>query len=281
MNCKLGGIVAVALLLAGVTGAPAGAVTTVWTADMETGSTDGFAEWRADGGGGEYDSGDGNSFSSSAVAHTGTRSVGLVVTAPLAGTRMFRWQEMREHRTTTTTLWYRLNADYVLTGDPLTTGRFANTFQVKSRSLAGDNDPIWYLDYRGGSSATFDLIWWCGSTRPCTLTGPHSDEDGFRRYVQGVSGCDTGDCSVQPVPSPLTWFELTMEIKQSNAFDGYIRFWQNGVKIFDLENVRTSYENCDYNAWCAANEWSVNLYSDGLFPYPARAYVDDVSTSIP
>jgi hypothetical protein len=34
------------------------------------------------------------------------------------------------------------------------------------------------------------------------------------------------------------------------------------------------YNNCNYNAWCASNEWSVNLYSDGMSPNPAVVYFD-------
>jgi hypothetical protein len=57
--------------------------------------------------------------------------------------------------------------------------------------------------------------------------------------------------------------------------------WQSGRLIFDLENVRTSYENCAYNGWCAANEWAVNDYSDGLAPAPAVIHVDDARIEQP
>jgi hypothetical protein len=51
-----------------------------------------------------------------------------------------------------------------------------------------------------------------------------------------------------------------------------------GYKLFDFRDfrdVRTSYRNCTYNAWCADTGWSVNKYSDGLTPAPAVVYADD------
>ncbi len=49
------------------------------------------------------------------------------------------------------------------------------------------------------------------------------------------------------------------------------------VKSVDRRNggVRTAFPNCRFNAWCTANEWSVNNYSAGVSPAPTVIYADD------
>jgi hypothetical protein len=68
-------------------------------------------------------------------------------------------------------------------------------------------------------------------------------------------------------------------LRQSKDFDGQVIFWQDGIKIFDFQNVRTSYNNPTYNSWNASNEWAVNNYSDGISPSPATIYIDDAVIS--
>ena len=75
-------------------------------------------------------------------------------------------------------------------------------------------------------------------------------------------------------PLPIgQWVHLEAFLRQSNTYDGRLIFWQDGVKLFDFANIVTSYNNCNFNAWCTANEWAVNLYSDGLLPNPASIYM--------
>lgn len=246
--------------------------TTFWSDGFESGDLTG---WSSDGGGGEFNSDGGDTIVQAVGPHVGTYAAKQSLDADGAGgTRMFRWKEMRENRVTTTSVWMKLSNTYTLNGP---SGMFMNLFQIKSRSTGGANDPIWYLDNRGNR---LDLIWWCGFTRPCTLAGPHAGEDGFKRYTSGTSGCDLSDCTAKALPSPGTWFQLKMVVKQSNGFDGFVRFYQSSTKIFGLEGVRTSYPNCVYNAWCAANEWSANMYTDGATPVPYNR-IDDALTTIP
>jgi hypothetical protein len=47
--------------------------------------------------------------------------------------------------------------------------------------------------------------------------------------------------------------------------------------MFSMDRIRTAYPNCSYNSWCAVNEWSANVYSDGIVPVPTVAYFDDAS----
>jgi len=109
------------------------------------------------------------------------------------------------------------------------------------------------------------LIWWHR-----TLEGPQKGQSGLRRFTQTVADLPTG-----------RWFELKAQLKQSKDFDGSLRVWQDGQLIFDLAGIRTSFANCAYNSWCAANEWAINNYSDGLSPAPATIYADDASVALP
>ncbi len=180
------------------------------------------------------------------------------------GTRLFRWKESREHREARYSAWFYFPRAYRLTGRRCC--RYFNLFQFKSRSASGANDPIWYIEIRARSPGTMSLqlVWW-----PRTLEGPHRGERGFRRFR-----------TVATVPV-RRWFRLTAFLRQSKDFDGRLLVWQNGKVVFDQRDVRTSYQNCAYNPWCAANEWSVNLYSDGLSPKPVVAYVDDARIAVP
>jgi hypothetical protein len=73
------------------------------------------------------------------------------------------------------------------------------------------------------------------------------------------------------------WTHLEAFLSESKDFDGRLTLWQDGAQVIDLNGIRTSYPNCTYNSWCASNEWSVNLYSDGLSPNPATIYIDSAA----
>jgi hypothetical protein len=69
-------------------------------------------------------------------------------------------------------------------------------------------------------------------------------------------------------------------LKESKDFDGALKFWQDGTLLFDLSGIRTSYDNCNFNSWCADNEWAVSLYAHGISPNPAVVYFDDASITL-
>jgi hypothetical protein len=236
----------------------------LWSARMEDGT---LAAWYApetgpfgDFGGGAFDDGGGMTTASTEQPHTGAWSAKLALPMGTGGARLFRWRELRAERDTTQRVWLFIARTYRLTADA-TDGRFWDIMQFKSTTEDRQhNDPLWFLNVRSRRGELVpELVWWHK-----TLEGPHQNEWGNHGFL--------GEKARLPVGR---WFELTSRIRQSSGFDGIVQIWIDQRKIFDFRDVRTSYHNCTYNAWCADTGWSVNNYSDGLAPAPAVIYADD------
>jgi hypothetical protein len=261
--------------IAASTPTPPSTGSVIWKAGVETGST---SEWYypstghfGDYGGGEYDSGIASTAASSAVAHTGSWSAKMTITtpsSPSSGTRMFRWMEPRANRDLYYSVWVYIPTYYTLTGNPAN-GHYWNLFQFKSRTSSDSQiDPVWafYIDDDVPGKYYLQAGWGWGGV---TLAGPYAGNSvSGKFYTQRIAALPVGQ-----------WVHLEAFLHQSNGYDGRLIFWQDGVKLFDFQNVVTSYNNCNFNSWCTANEWAVNLYSDGLTPNPASIYIDDAQIS--
>jgi len=248
--------------------------TTLWSAGMETDDT---SEWYypstghfGDYGGGEYDSGIASTIAAN-FAHSGNWGAQMTITtpnSPTSGTRMFRWMEARANRDLYYSVWVYIPTYYTLTGNPAT-GHYWNLFQFKSRtSDSSQIDPVWafYIDDDVPGKYYLQAGWGWGGV---TLAGPYMGDPVSGKF-----------CTQRIAPLPIgQWVHLEAFLHQSNSYDGRLILWQDGVELFDFQNVITSYNNCNYNSWCADNEWSVNLYSDGLLPNPATIYIDDAQIS--
>jgi len=234
----------------------AAAATRLWSDDMESGS---LSAWSVppgdDFGGGVYNSGGGFAVASTEQHRSGAYSAKLELPDGKGGTRLFRWRELRNHRTVAISVWLYFPLHYTVGG------HYFNVFQIKSRRSSGATDPIWYLDVVNAAPGRmrFRLVWWHR-----TLEGPRPRQSGLRRFTQNVADVPVG-----------RWFQIKAVLRQSNGFDGTLVIWQDGRPLFQMTGVRTSYANCEYNAWCTSNEWAVNNYSDGLQPAPSVLYVDD------
>ena len=247
-------------------GAPLHEASSLWSAGMESGTLD---EWREDGGGGLANSGSFEATVSTMVAHDGARSLRARIytpSAPSSGVRAFRWAEGRANRSLYYSVWVYFPAQLRVT----TQGDFANLIQFKSRSANGSrNDPVWafYGTPDGNGGMYLRAGWGWGGT---PLAGP--------RPGNGVGG--KWFEPTRRVSLPVgRWTHLEAYLSESKDFDGRLTLWQDGVQVLDLSGIRTSYPNCSYNSWCASNEWSVNLYSDGLSPNPATMYLDSAAIS--
>lgn len=215
-------------------------------------------------GGGVYNSGSATAVPSRDVAHRGSWSAKLALAFPserTPGSRLFRWAEPHARREAYYSAWFFLPQTYRSSGPP--NSRFWNIFQFKSSTADGKrNDPLWFLNIKndGAGAMVLHLVWWDKE-----LPGPAAGQVGSREFVPRVS---------RPLPVGR-WFRLQAFLRQSKDFDGRLTVWQDGVRIFDLDGIRTCYDNPTYNAWRCDNAWSVNNYSDGLTPNPAVLYVDD------
>jgi len=144
-----------------------------------------------------------------------------------------------------------------------------NVFQFKSRTQDDSRvDPLWGL-YAQQTQHGLSLRagWGWGGT---TIAGPYASSDVSGKWYAAVA------TKYLPIGR---WVHLEAYLKESKDFHGRLKFWQDGTLLFDLSGIRTSYPNCNFNSWCADDEWSVNLYSDGISPSPAVVYFDDASIS--
>ena len=241
--------------------------TILWSADMETGD---MSQWYApakDAGGGQngggiFNSGFADAAASQDHAHSGKWSAKLTITTPgpdghSSGARLFRWKESRDPAHFASGLYYSARFyfphPYRLTGNPHA-GRFSNLVQFKSKHEAGV-DPFLFVDVqnRPGGAMYSTLAWW----NRLPVEGPHLGQRGGKRFEQ-----TTADLPVD------RWIHVETYLKQASDFSGRITVWQDGTQIFDEDHIRTKYADGD-------NQWSVNLYSDGLSPNPAVIYIDD------
>lgn len=238
--------------------------TALWIADMSTGD---LSQWTKDGTGGFYNSGTG-------VQSVENGRLKMTVTANnppnLHAVRAFApWSIIRANREVICSAEIEFPVQMKLTG-PTATGHFMNMMQIKSKMPDGShNDPIWsiVLDDDGYGGVYPKMVW--GNTG---LVGP---------YPNSLVGWK----SWQPMPKkslPVgakTVFKMYM--KQSKDFDGAIKVWQDDTIIFDFMSVRTSWPNPNENSWGCHNEWSVNLYTDGISPAPFSMYVDNAKIELP
>jgi len=258
-----------------------------WSADFENGdltkwyypSTGKFGDF----GGGEYDSGTPGvnslfSVASQEVAHSGLWSDKLSITTPNATggasrARMFRWRESRNPAYFASGLYYSvwlfIPQLYTVNGP----NQFWNLFQFKSKhpcSSGTCTDPSWFLNVQNRTPKTatpmyIQLVWSCEATIPGPFQG-----DGL--------GCKNYQSSVKQDLPVGQWIHLELYLKQNTAtngsdnYDGRLTIWQDGVLLFDMVNVATKYADGD-------QQWSVNLYSDGLVPNPSYIYIDDPAES--
>lgn len=221
---------------------------TAWSADHETGD---LSQWYVGGGGGEFNSRAATSRASQDVAHSGRYSAEMTIQTPVeSAVRLFRWSESRAHSEARYSVWFYFPQRY-------TAPVWWNIFSFKSRNGTAANDPFWSLQAgnRPGGAMYVFLNWWDG----LSIEGPHPRESGGRNYSQ----------TLRDIPI-RQWMHLEVYLRQSSAFDGQITVWQDGVELFNLNNVRTRYPASN-----GANEWAVNNYSAVIVPSPTTIYIDD------
>jgi hypothetical protein len=226
--------------------------TILWSADHEEGN---MSDWYVNSGGNESNSGDAVTGASRDVAHTGQWSAKATITTPPgAGARLFRKARGNPDPSVYAyySAWYYIPVKMI-------SADFNNIFQFKSLDSAGVSDPFWDMKIRNRSNGNMYLTlnWWCG----LTIEGPHQGESGCRAYQQTLKDLPVGQ-----------WFHLEAYLRQSTAFTGQIIVWQDGVEIFNQNNVKTRYSTSE-------NDWSINNYGDHVVPSPFTMYFDDAAIS--
>jgi hypothetical protein len=224
-----------------------GGLTTIWSADFETGNTSQWylpsASADANAGGGEFDSGIAWTTPSQLYAHSGKWSLEMtIITPPVSATRMFRWLEPRTYNNLYYSVWYYFPQTYQPTN-------FWNVFQWKSKiASTGQDDPFFIVNVGNRSDGSMFLYLFNWQTR--------------QRYTQTVINV--------PVRQ---WFNVSAHYVCAADNKGTATVWQDGIELFDVENVVTRYSNGD----C---QWSVNNYSDAVTPTPTTIYIDDAAIAV-
>lgn len=196
-------------------------------------------------------------------AHSGTYSAKLLINTASAasGIRLFRKKEIWENLEP-----YYYSAWFYFPSLP-TVGTFFNIFQFKT-NLGGASEVAWKLeannfDVGAGPQLGLRLVW------DAPIDGPFEGDDDTNQglsFYQGTLGVDS-------IPIPLAqWVHIEGYLEQSENYDGRIMFWQDGVQIFDVHDIRTKDPGGN-------NNWSVNNYGDDITPNPWTIYIDDMVVS--
>lgn len=225
---------------------------------------------------------------SNEVAHTGQYSLKMMIDTNVshAGCRTFRYPEIQSGNAYYYSAWFYFPENYIVYGeDPsgTTVSGWTNLVQFKTRRFG----------QTGGSNVAWS---WGISNRPdgtMYLVTKWADDMG----VPGPS-IDYILLPVEPrqfhqdsmnVP-PRQWFHLEIFLRQNTLanYDGRITVWQDGVQIFDMNNVITRHPYTN-PFQPSTNSWSMNSYGgfvegqanilNSLYPRAYTVFVDDVAVS--
>ena len=228
----------------------------IWSADHETGN---LLQWTEPGlygsRGGSYDSGNcarPTKGVTSEQMYSGNNSMKMTITSWDSGCRQFRHAESTSGNSFYYSAWLYLPKYYSISG-------WTNLIQFKSKTKTR-NDAVWVLELANrDKGGMYLMLRWKG-----LMEGPTKGAGtSIKYYHQTVMDVPVGK-----------WFHVELYLKQSSEYAGRLTVWQDGVQIYDMNDVKTKYPTGD-------NRWSINAYGAGISPMPFKVYVDDavVSTS--
>jgi CARDB/Polysaccharide lyase len=248
-------VVAMPIRVAGTTASPAPpplppSSRVLWSAGFETGDK---SEWYKPGigesgdGGGEFNSGTTVSQVVTNPIHSGHYALKATITTPsTAGVRLFRWDEPRAHAALYYSAWYYVPQVYM--PDPNNNWWIIWQWKV-SPGIYYSSDPYYIIELLKRSDGTMYLQLgnWYTKVRSAPLVTKNIPID--------------------------QWFHIEVFYDCQVSNTGRVTVWQDGVLLWDLQNVPTR----NANSTC---EWSIANYSDQVSPSPTTIYVDDVAISL-
>lgn len=238
----------------------------LWSAGHESGNQ---SEWTSDGGGGEYNSGTGNSVVSNTFSRTGNYSLKLSINTTSGnshGTRNFRWKEIGAHKDIIITQYLYFPARIDLNPN----NAWFNLLQTKGVKFAPGgagtgpdqiNNPhfIVGIDVRGGAGSR--------GANYLTLADLQKFWGGTSNVVwKAPAGIDL------PVNK---WVKIQMRIIQDKGNNGRVLLWQDDVLVIDSGLRNTLRPEVD------VNQFSINAYADKTVPNITTYYADDLSINLP
>lgn len=194
------------------------------------------------------------------VSHGGAYSLKMTIQSwfPHSGCRQFRYPEARSGEDYYYSAWLYFPERYQIDG-------WTNIMQFKAKPFSqsgGPSDLFWSvrLMSRENGEPYFQLSWKGGEG---AVKGPTAQDTEIKPKLF--------DQSTLVVPDQQ-WVHLEIFLKQSSEFDGQIIVWQDGQEIYNIDGIRTKFEN-------SFNSWSVNSYGAGISPSTFTVYVDDAAIS--
>jgi len=197
---------------------------------------------------------------SSEVSHSGKYALKMTIGSwyPHSGCRQFRYEEARSGKDYYYSAWLYFPEKYTVSG-------WTNIMQFKAKRFSqhgGASDLFWsvrLMSHEDGEPY-FQLSWKGGEG---AVLGPTAQDTELKPKLF--------DQSLVSVPVKQ-WVHLEIFLKQSSDFDGHIIVWQDGKEIYNVDGVRTKFED-------SFNSWSINSYGAGISPSAFTVYVDDAAIS--
>ena len=216
----------------------------IWSADTETGNLD---QWTT----GQYgeavfNTGTGSVTTTKDVAHSGSTSLKLTISGANGtdqAARIFRWNDPNGNALPASayySVWYYFPQNY-------TPSQWWNVLQFKTKSSSGSVDPIWVLNVGNRSNGNMYFYLW---------DAMHSQSYDASTAVDVPVG---------------RWVHIETYFRRSTATSGQITVWQDGVKLFDLDNIQTTTSD--------NQQWSLDNYTDSIAPSSTVIYADDAEIS--
>ncbi|WP_339923310.1 malectin domain-containing carbohydrate-binding protein [uncultured Cyclobacterium sp.] len=238
----------------------------LWSSGHEKGDQ---SEWLINGGGGEFNSNNGNSVVSSDVAKSGKYALKMSINTSNGGghaTRNYRWEEISDHKDLIFTQYFYFpkRIDFDRNND------WFNLIQTKGVKFAKGgagtgpdqiNLPhfVLGLEVRGGAGS--------GGANYLSLSDLQkfwgSNSDKVWKAQEGVD---------LPVNK---WVKVQIRIIQDRGEKGRVLVWQDDNLIIDTGLRNTLRPEVDVNMY------SINAYSDKTYPQVTNIYIDDLSINFP
>lgn len=252
--------------------------TAIWTGDMEEGTLADFYNpatcecTSGNHGGGEFNSGGGDSMASQTFAHNGSWSAKQTINTSggSSGTRLFRWQEFRDINPGQGLY----ESAWIYIPQTVSVGNSFNIDQFKSKTQDGAYVDVFFqlnLRNKQGGGLYLAAAWGCGAENPSFPLGPYSNST-------SADNCNyftpLANLSV-PIGQ---WFQIKTYTVPSSGYTGVFKAWQDNTLIYDFQNVKTGYANTN-SVNGVDTQWAINAYANGLNPSAYIHYVDDANIS--
>jgi hypothetical protein len=233
----------------------------LWSAGMETGD---LSEWTD-----KTNTDDADSVAVQAVAEgipprTTPWVMKQAVTGPVGGTRVSRQPEITQRVQAGGDFWVSW-WDYYPHQITFDAADMFSFWQIAGLDANMSYNPVLIL-LVNGADFTPVLMWSPNDMSPAE--GPHAGEGGKRAYT-----CTT------PIPVGR-WVRFDIYIKPAADFTGALTMWMDGVKLFDLSQIKTRYPGSGAAGQPGWMYMTHNAYGSGLTPTPAVHYVDDLTYSL-